>query len=116
MRPERKIACTVALLNGRVAGFQFLAWPDPDHNPGPDGFLIPEDWAIIATFVDGAAQGHGIGKRLFAVTREAARDAGVVEIDATIRAENTVGLAYYSSIGFKDYRKTTETISKSLTP
>ena len=111
--PPRGVACTLAERDGEVLGFQALERADPDW-PGEDS--LPEDWAVIATFVrPGLTQG-GIGGRLFEVTRAAARDAGIVAIDATIRRENTGGLRYYSRMGFEDWRSDDERISKRLTP
>lgn len=91
------IACHVAEREGRVVGFQSLAWPKDANDPMPPG------WAIIATFVADGQQGHGIGQALFAATRAAALAAQVATIDATIRADNTGGLRYYSGLGFTDY-------------
>ena len=94
---EGIISCTVAELNGEVAGFQALMWPDEEGQPFPDG------WAIIATFVDEKAAGNGVGRTLFKGTQVAAASEGVKTIDATIRADNAGGLAYYNSLGFADY-------------
>ncbi|SMY07218.1 GNAT family N-acetyltransferase [Flavimaricola marinus] len=95
--PEQIIRCTVAELNGKVSGFQTLMWPDEE------GDSFPEGWAIIASFVAQEAAGNGIGRALFEATKVAALAAGVTTIDATIRADNAGGLAYYSSLGFVDY-------------
>lgn len=97
---DRLISITVAELEGDLAGFQSLSWPDPGHD-GPDS--LPPNWAYIATFVQTGLTGQGIGSALFAVTRAAARAAGAVAIDATIRADNAGGLRYYGTIGFVDY-------------
>ena len=111
--PPLLVSCTLAEVDGDVLGFQALEWADPEWE-GED--FLPEGWAVIATFVrTGLTQG-GIGTRLFEVTRAAARAAGVVAIDATIRRENTGGLAYYSRMGFEDWRSDDERISKRLTP
>jgi len=95
--PSRLITCQVAVEGDEVLGFQFLGWPDE-----PD---MPEGWAIIASFVDGSAAGKGVGQHLFAATKTAALSAGVVTIDATIRADNVPGLRYYSGLGFADYNR-----------
>lgn len=95
--PASIIECSVATENGQALGFQSLTWPDAEGQPFPDG------WAIIATFVDSAAAGKGVGRALFDHTRQAAAAAGVVAIDSTIRADNPGGLAYYSKMGFVDY-------------
>ena len=40
---------------------------------------------------------------MFAATRERARALGVAAINATIRADNSGGLAFYSRMGFVDH-------------
>ena len=111
--PPLLISCFVACDGAEILGFQSLDWSDPDW-PGEDA--MPADWGIIGSFVDPAAQGRGVGRALFAATREAARRAGVSTIDATIRRENTGGLAFYDGLGFTDYRSDELSISKRLTP
>ncbi|MBL4813376.1 MAG: GNAT family N-acetyltransferase [Rhodobacteraceae bacterium] len=95
--PPRLVSCVVAEFDGQIAGFQSLIWPDEDGDPFPDG------WAIIASFVDADMTGKGVGRALFTATRAAANAVGVRVIDATIRADNSGGLAYYSALGFVDY-------------
>ncbi|MCR8724499.1 GNAT family N-acetyltransferase [Frigidibacter sp. ROC022] len=92
-----RIACTVAEDNGEIVGFQGLFWPGKGDDP------LPEGWAYIATFTRIGRTGIGVGRALFAATRAAARAAGVKTIDATIRADNGSGLAYYGRMGFVDY-------------
>lgn len=113
IEPERKVSCVVAERGGQILGFQALEWSDPDWT-GPNP--LPADWAFIATFVAIEAQGQGIGSRLFAATRTAARQAGVTGIDATIRRENAGGLAYYSRMGFADYWSDEAVIAKWRAP
>lgn len=111
--PPRLIACHVAERGGAILGFQALEWTDPDWtgaNP------LPADWALVATFVAVGTQGQGIGSRLFAATREAARKAGVRMIDATIRRQNSGGLAYYGRMGFEDYWSDAEVVAKRRAP
>jgi len=107
--PDRKISCVVAELRGEVVGFQALEWADPAW-PGED--RIPPDWGVIATFVAIPVQASGVGAYLFTATLGAAREAKVVAIDATIRPENAPGLRYYSALGFVDYAKSRERVSK----
>jgi ribosomal protein S18 acetylase RimI-like enzyme len=97
LNPARCISCTVADDAGCVAGFQYLGRPTRDAYP------TPETWAFIASFVAEGRQGRGIGQRLWAVTRNAARAAGVEAIDATIRADNAPGLRFYTGLGFTDW-------------
>ena len=111
--PRLGISCFVAAAGPRVLGFQALQWCDPDWR-GDDP--LPGDWAVIATYVHGKARGSGIGRALFAETVQSAVAAGVLFIDATIRKENVVGQAYYSSLGFADYRQGADTVSKRLAP
>lgn len=98
--PDRGASCVSAWDGDRLMGFQALEWPDPDFRGWG---AMPTDWGMIATFVADSAQGRGIGQTLFAATRAAARGAGMVAIDATIRADNVPGLAYYGKLGFVEY-------------
>ena len=93
--PDHGICCHVAELEGAVVGFHVVS-PNP---------LLPPGWAEIGTFVSADIQARGIGQALFAATREAARSAGVKVLNATIRADNRPGLAYYARIGFADYKQ-----------
>lgn len=98
--PPRRVASVTAWEGSRLLGFQVLERPDPEW----DGWgAVPVDWGLIASFVAREAQGRGIGTELFHTTRDAARRAAIAAIDATIRADNVAGLAYYSRLGFIDY-------------
>lgn len=79
----------------RLTGFQVL------------GFWLglPDDWGDIGTFVAESARGSGAGNALFAATLAAARDCRLAAINATIRADNALGLGYYSRLGFVDYAR-----------
>lgn len=77
---------------GRAIGFQWIEPDAQDHT-----------LAIIASFVAlDAAQG-GVGSALFPYTKAEATRRGYREIDATIRADNASGLAYYARQGFTDF-------------
>lgn len=107
--PPRKISCYIACEGNHVIGFQALEWADPNwtgENP------LPQDWAIISTYVKQSYHGRRIGRELFVETLSDARAAGVRCIDATIRRENVGGLAFYASLGFLDYKTDRLTISK----
>jgi Sortase and related acyltransferases len=78
---------------GQIAGFQWIA-PHP---------LLPPEACDVATFVRIGQTGLGIGSRLFDATRTAAKRLGYIWINATIRADNAGGLAYYQSRGFETY-------------
>jgi GNAT superfamily N-acetyltransferase len=91
------VSCFVAEEDGRIVGFQSLMRGFEDDDPFPD------DWGIIGTFARVGLTRRGVGAALFAHTIEAARAAGINTIDATIRADNTGGLAFYSRLGFVDY-------------
>lgn len=91
------VSCFVAEAGGKIVGFQGLMRSFDADDPLPDG------WATIGTFARvGQTQG-GIGRALFEKTLAAAREAGINVIDATIRADNTGGLAFYTRLGFADY-------------
>lgn len=64
---------------------------------------LAEGWGDIGTFVDPDVQARGVGAALFAATVQACRAAGLATINATIRADNVPGLAYYARIGFTDH-------------
>ncbi len=88
------VSCFVAVgSNEALLGFQWLQRSEK----------LPEDWGDIATFAKANSTVRGIGSALFAMTRKQALEAGVVAINATIRADNVSGLGYYSKMGFEDY-------------
>ena len=78
---------------GALLGFQY-ARPNPN---------LPPEACDIATFVKPGATGLGIGSKLFETSKDTARALGYQWINATIRADNTGGLAYYQSRGFESY-------------
>lgn len=87
------IACQLADEAGQVLGFQVVGrWPG-----------LPEGWGDIGTFVQPGLQARGIGAALFAASLASARAAGLRVLNATIRADNAAGLAYYARRGFVDY-------------
>ncbi len=78
---------------GALLGYQSLEYyPD-----------LPKTLGVIATFAKAGSIKRGIGTALLTATRKAAPALGFTEIDATIRADNTGGLAYYSKMGFQDH-------------
>lgn len=90
--PEALI-CHVAESAGQVVGFQAVGvWPG-----------LPQGWGDIGTFVAPGLQARGTGQALFAATCAAARARGLVALNATIRADNRPGLAFYARAGFVDY-------------
>lgn len=109
MPPVFGLCCHAAVEGAGILGFQSLVRSDPDW---PGELKLPADWGVIATYVDPSAHGRGVGTQLFRQTAAAARQAGIQHIDATIRKENSGGLAYYSRMGFEDYRSGEETVSK----
>lgn len=95
-----QVVCTLALdPDGTVLGFQSLkrAWAG---NP----YGIEPGWGAIGTHIAPAAQGRGVGRRLFIETRRAAAEARMIALDATIGADNAGGLGYYEAMGFRTYR------------
>jgi L-amino acid N-acyltransferase YncA len=92
------LGCLVAedASTGELLGFQAL-----ERHPE-----LPADWADIATFARIDAKTSGIGSKLFAATKARARDLRVIAINATIRGDNRGGLAFYSKMGFVDYKVT----------
>lgn len=64
---------------------------------------LPKTLGIIATFSKVGGIQRGVGTALFKATRALAPALGFTEIDATIRADNTGGLAFYGKMGFQDF-------------
>lgn len=95
--PDGLVSTHVAITNGRLSGFQYLRWANIPTD------MMPNGWAIIATFVDITRSKLGIGQKLWSATRRSAIADSVHVIDATIRADNTGGLTYYNGLGFVDY-------------
>ena len=113
--PELGISCFVAVDGSQIIGFQSLVWSDPDW-PGDD--KLPEDWAIIATYVDPMTHSkRRRGGPLFRKKPHKRPKRPVSRyIDATIRKENTGGQTYYGSLGFTDYRASATAVSKRYAP
>lgn len=77
----------------RPLGFQVLGrYPD-----------LPAGWLDIGTFVRPASRSTGAAAALFQATKTHARAQGCKVINATIRADNALGLGYYTRLGFADY-------------
>jgi L-amino acid N-acyltransferase YncA len=92
------LICLVAVnpATGRIEGFQTLGrYPN-----------LPDDIGDIGTFarIDGAQR--GIGSALFAELSKRAGTLGLSAINATIRGDNTGGLAFYTKQGFVDHAVT----------
>ncbi len=105
--PDR-IECSVAVADdGAILGFQSLKIAKDGS-----GWNVPTGWGIIGTYVKLAAGRQGIGKALFAATRQAARAAAIAHVDATIDENNALGLAYSEAMGVRTYRRESGMISK----
>jgi len=83
----------VAEDQGRILGFQVLGLYSG----------MPDRWGDIGTFVHPDVQRGGVGAALFAATVAWARAHGVPTLLAVIRADNVVGLGYYTKRGFVDW-------------
>jgi L-amino acid N-acyltransferase YncA len=90
------ISCIVAEENGDLLGFQVLLG-STEEEP-----MLP-GWGSIGTYARVGQTRGGVGSALFAETKKVARAASLHTIDATIRADNTGGLSFYSRMGFVDY-------------
>jgi len=91
-----EVLCCHVAVDGQgltLEGFQTLG-----RYPG-----LPEGWGDIGTFVRLGGQQRGIGGALFAATRRRAAELGLAGINATIRADNAGGLAFYRRMGFVDH-------------
>jgi L-amino acid N-acyltransferase YncA len=87
---EFALVCHVAECDQLLVGFQSLS----SYGKLPKGF------ADIATFARTNPKIRGVGSALFPATRAAAEELGLEFINATIRADNGSGLAYYAKMGF----------------
>jgi len=87
------LCCHVVLQDGVPVGFQVL-----NANP-----RLPQGWGDIASFTRRDPPVRGAGTALFAATQARARALGLRMLNATIRADNVPGLAYYARMGFEDY-------------
>ena len=96
IEPEDYISCQVAVSANRLVGFQSLQWGDREG--------LPDRTAEIGNFVAHDQHGRGVGHLLFAATLDVAQAAGVAVMDATIRADNVPGLAFYFKLGFQDHK------------
>ena len=100
LKHPNTLAATLAVQDGAVLGFQWLghAWEGNEYGVQPG-------WGMIGTHIHPQTGRLGIGRRLFAETLAAARQAGLAQIDASIGDDNTAALAYYQAMGFRPYRK-----------
>lgn len=89
------VCCFVASerATSRLLGFQSLERCDG----------LPDDIGDIATFARVGLTQRGVGSSLFAATRAEARKNGLTAINATIRADNSGGIAFYNRMGFVDH-------------
>lgn len=92
--------------DGQLLGFQTLG-----HYAG-----LPDDVGNIATFARLGGTQRGVGTALFAATRARAAELGLSAINATIRGDNTGGLAFYERQGFIDHGVTEAVPLKDGTP
>ena len=92
-RPDGVSCVTAVGEDGVLLGFQTLYRAPPPQ----------EDWGIIATFARAEPKVRGVGSKLFQATKQRAIAAGLHAIDATIRADNVSGLAFYTKMGFQDH-------------
>ena len=105
-----RIRCSVAEVDGTIIGLQSVKHAVPGNIYG-----VTPGWGIIGTHIHPDAARQGVGKALFAISRQAAADAGIKFIDATIGRTNAGGLAYYETMGFRTYRETKEETCKKYT-
>lgn len=94
--PSSKTFLHVADVDGDVVGFQWMEPLAPPHS----------HIGGIATFARRDTTQRGVGSALFERTRASSHDAGYTCLDATIREDNTGGLAFYTKLGFLDHSVT----------
>jgi len=91
--PDQSVWHVAENETGAILGFQSI---EPH-------LQLPPEACDIATFVKVGQTGLGIGSKLFEASQKAASALGFEWINATIRADNAGGLAYYQSRGFETY-------------
>lgn len=77
---------------------------DGDTPIGFQAVFAVGEGLTIGSFTDQRNPVRGAGRVMIAATIKAAKDAGYKWIDAKIRADNVPGLAYYSKMGFEDFK------------
>ncbi|WP_414860622.1 N-acetyltransferase family protein [Pseudomonas cerasi] len=65
--------------------------------------FLPADVGDVSTFARVDSTQRGVGTLLFERTSHEVRKQGLVSINATIRADNAGGLAFYTRLGFVDH-------------
>jgi GNAT superfamily N-acetyltransferase len=102
------IRCLVAEdEDGAIHGFQSLSMAVDGNEYG-----APVGWGLIGTHIGPNAARRGVGARLFDVTKEVAKQAGLPAIEAYIGAGNLEGQAYYEAMGFRTHRHTDDAVCK----
>jgi len=95
-----RLNCFVAVdVDGKILGLQSLKLA-ADGNP----YGTPAGWGIIGTHVRPSAGRRGIGARLFAITLKSAQHHALPAIEAYIAETNCPALAFYETMGFRDFR------------
>ena len=64
---------------------------------------LPAGWGDIGTFVKLGSGQRGCGRGLFAATVRDAKKQAIATLNATIRSDNSGGLAFYQKLGFLPY-------------
>jgi L-amino acid N-acyltransferase YncA len=100
--------CFVAVdpASGRLEGYQSLGKSRD----------LPAGVGDVGTFARLGGAQRGVGSALFAATRIRAAALGLAAINATIRADNAGGLAFYAKQGFQDHSVTPAMPLKDGTP
>jgi len=81
---------------GRLEGYQSLGRSRD----------LPAAVGDVGTFARLGGAQRGVGSALFTATRARAAALGLAAINATIRADNAGGLAFYAKLGFHDHSVT----------
>jgi GNAT superfamily N-acetyltransferase len=102
------------LLNEIIARGGTTALEDPfEPSALADAMLTGPD---IGTFARVGLTKKGVGSALFAAMQAEARNKGLTAINATIRADNSGGLAFYHRLGFVDHEIVRSVPLKDGTP
>lgn len=84
------------------AGDDLVAYAQVRQSAPPPPVTHAEPVELRRFYVDGSAQGRGIGRVLMGAVREAARELGGRHLWLSAWERNPGGLAFYEKMGFED--------------
>ena len=96
---EAEIAEIKPFVPQAIAGVETLVVAEGDG--GSAGFMGVQDGRLEMLFLDPAARGNGLGRRIL---EHGIEQLGVTEL--TVNEQNPQAVGFYEQLGFKTYRRT----------